>query len=103
MKTARQLALLTPLVAALSFVPAAAQLATQADAAVQRAAAAQRQPLLDTLKEFVSIETGSRDIEGLTRASELLATSTPQGHLLLTVASASQSGVALDSSGCSHA
>jgi glutamate carboxypeptidase len=74
MKIARQLALLTPLVAALSFVPAAAQLATQADADVQRAATAQRQPLLDTLKEFVSIETGSRDIEGLTLASSLLAT-----------------------------
>jgi glutamate carboxypeptidase len=44
------------------------------DAAVQRAAAAQKQPLLDTLKEFVHIETGSRDIEGLTQASELLAT-----------------------------
>ncbi len=74
MNIARQLALVTMLASALSFVPAAAQLATQADAAVQRAAAAQRQPLLDTLKEFVSIETGSRDIEGLTQASELLAT-----------------------------
>lgn len=73
MKIARQLALVTTLAAALSFVPAAAQLPTQADADVQRAAAAQRQPLLDTLKEFVSIETGSRDIEGLTQASELLA------------------------------
>jgi glutamate carboxypeptidase len=38
-----------------------------------RAAAAQKQPLLDTLKEFVSIETGSRDLEGIQRASELLA------------------------------
>jgi glutamate carboxypeptidase len=43
------------------------------DAAVQRAAATQKQPLLDTLKELVSIETGSRDLEGLTRASELVA------------------------------
>jgi glutamate carboxypeptidase len=43
------------------------------DAAVQRAAAAQKQPLLDTLKELVSIETGSRDFEGLTRATELVA------------------------------
>lgn len=43
------------------------------DAAVQRAAAAQKQPLLDTLKELVSIETGSRDLEGLTRATELVA------------------------------
>ena len=44
------------------------------DPAVQRAAAAQKQPLLDSLKEFVSIETGSRDLEGITRATELLAT-----------------------------
>ncbi len=73
MNIARQLARVTMLASALSFVPASAQLATQADAAIQRAATAQRQPLLDTLKEFVSIETGSRDIEGLTQASELLA------------------------------
>ena len=50
--------------------PAYAQMA---DAAVQRAAASERQPLLDTLKELVSIESGSRDIDGLTQASELLA------------------------------
>ncbi|MBA3774544.1 MAG: M20/M25/M40 family metallo-hydrolase [Ramlibacter sp.] len=50
--------------------PAAAQ---SPDAAVQRAAAAQKQPLLDTLKEFVSIETGSRDLEGIARATELLS------------------------------
>ena len=62
------------MMAFLAAAPAAAQLAAQPDAAVQRAAAAQKQPLLDTLKEFVSIETGSRDIEGLTQASELLAT-----------------------------
>ena len=42
------------------------------DANVQRAAAAQKQPLLDTLKELVSIETGSRDLEGLTKATELI-------------------------------
>ncbi len=53
---------------------AAAQLAAPPDAAVQRAAAAQKQPLLDTLKELVGIETGSRDIEGLTRATELIGT-----------------------------
>lgn len=43
------------------------------DAQVQRAAAAQKQPLLDSLKEFVSIETGSRDLEGINQATELLA------------------------------
>ena len=40
---------------------------------VQSAAAAQRQPLLDSLREFVNIETGSRDHEGITQATELLA------------------------------
>src|SRR5687768_13756828 len=55
----------------LFIAPAGAQ---TADAAVQRAAAAQKQPLLDTLKEFVSIETGSRDLEGIGRATDLLAT-----------------------------
>src|SRR6267378_5720462 len=33
----------------------------------------ERQPLLDTLKELVSIETGSRDLEGLDRAAKLIA------------------------------
>ena len=57
--------------AALVCTQAGAQLAG-ADAAVQRAAAAQKQRLLDTLKELVHIETGSRDLEGLTRATELI-------------------------------
>ena len=56
--------------AALAGAPALAQNAVPA---VQAAAAAQKQPLLDTLKELVSIETGSKDIEGLTRATELVA------------------------------
>ncbi len=47
--------------------------AQQGDPAVLKAAAAQKQPLLDTLKEFVSIETGSRDMEGIAQATELLA------------------------------
>src|SRR5437762_11348186 len=33
----------------------------------------ERQPLLDTLRELVSIETGSRDLEGLDRAAKLIA------------------------------
>ncbi len=33
----------------------------------------ERQPLLDTLKELVSIETGSRDLEGLDRGAKLIA------------------------------
>lgn len=66
----RRAALVIALSSCLAILPAHAQ---SADPAVQRAAAAQRQPLLDTLKEFVSIETGSRDLEGLGRAAELLA------------------------------
>jgi len=33
----------------------------------------ERQPFLDTLKELVSIETGSRDLEGLEKAAYLIA------------------------------
>jgi glutamate carboxypeptidase len=33
----------------------------------------EKQPLLDTLNELVSIETGSRDLEGLERAASLIA------------------------------
>ncbi len=43
------------------------------DAVVASAAAAQKAPLLDSLKEFVGIETGSRDLEGIGRAADLLA------------------------------
>jgi glutamate carboxypeptidase len=60
--------------AALLTTTAHAQLASTPDAAVKSAAAAQRQPLLDSLREFVNIETGSRDHEGITQATELLAT-----------------------------
>lgn len=47
--------------------------AAQPDVAVQRAAAAQKQPLIESMREFCSIETGSRDLEGIHRATELLA------------------------------
>ena len=60
--------------AALLAVTADAQSVSTPDAAVKSAAAAQRQPLLDSLREFVNIETGSRDHEGITQATELLAT-----------------------------
>ncbi|WP_281068753.1 M20/M25/M40 family metallo-hydrolase [Ramlibacter agri] len=62
--------------AALAAMIACGSAAAQAngpDAAVQQAAAAQKQPLLDTLKDLVGIETGSRDYEGLTRSAELIA------------------------------
>ncbi|TDM09120.1 MAG: glutamate carboxypeptidase [Ideonella sp. MAG2] len=73
MKASTSLTLAALVLATLSIKPAVAQLAAQPDLAVQRAAAAQKQPLLDTLKALVSIETGSRDIEGIDQASELLA------------------------------
>ena len=66
----RRTALAFALSSCLAVLPAFAQ---SPDTAVQRAAAAQRQPLLDTLKEFVSIETGSRDMEGLAQSADLLA------------------------------
>jgi glutamate carboxypeptidase len=40
---------------------------------VRSLAGKEKQPLLDTLKELVSIETGSRDLEGLDRAAGLIA------------------------------
>ncbi|NQW93873.1 MAG: M20/M25/M40 family metallo-hydrolase [Polaromonas sp.] len=58
--------------AALLHGAAYAQLAPSPNAAVQAAAAAQKQPLLESLREFVNIETGSRDHEGITQATELL-------------------------------
>ena len=60
--------------ATLISAPAFSQLARSPDTAVQAAAAAQKQPLLASLKEFVDIETGSRDHEGITQATELLGT-----------------------------
>jgi glutamate carboxypeptidase len=65
-----------PVVAAFAAALLAAGTAASAqspDAAVQRVVAGQKQPLLDTLKELVSIETGSRDAEGLAQAADWLA------------------------------
>lgn len=59
--------------AALMTTTVHAQLVPSPNVAVQSAAAAQKQPLLDSLQEFVNIETGSRDFEGITQATELLA------------------------------
>ena len=59
---------------ALAFaVPAAAQLAASPDNAVLERARAQKQPLLDTLKVLTSIESGSRDLEGLERIAKVIA------------------------------
>lgn len=45
----------------------------QADPAILSAAQAQKQPLLDTLKVLTSIESGSRDLEGLEKIGGVIA------------------------------
>jgi glutamate carboxypeptidase len=65
-----------PLAAALAALMACGPAAAQTDgpdASVLQAAAVQKQPLLDTLKDLVNIETGSRDYEGLVRSADLIA------------------------------
>lgn len=47
--------------------------AQTADPAVLAQARANKAPLLDTLKDLVSIESGSRDLEGLEKLSNLIA------------------------------
>jgi glutamate carboxypeptidase len=46
---------------------------SQVDEAVLAQARANKAPFLDTVKDFVSIETGSRDIEGLDKLANLIA------------------------------
>lgn len=53
-----------------SAVPGAAQPAHEA---VRAAAAREKAPLLDTLRELVSVESGSRDLDGLARLADLIA------------------------------
>jgi len=45
----------------------------QADAPVLQQVRAQKQPLLDTLKELTAIESGSRDLEGLEKIANVIA------------------------------
>ena len=59
------------LVLASAVLPAAPS--GQANAPVLARVAQERAPLIDTLRELVSIESGSRDIEGLNRISEVIA------------------------------
>ena len=47
--------------------------APRMDRAVMAAAEAEREPLLETLRELVSIESGSRDAEGLRRIAGVIA------------------------------
>jgi glutamate carboxypeptidase len=71
-RIASRLAML--LAAALVTGPAArAQAAAPSTPTLHAAAQAQVQPLLDTLEQLVSIESGSRDLEGLARMADLVA------------------------------
>src|SRR3712207_1738481 len=45
----------------------------QAQEPVLAAAKREKAPLLDTLRDLVSIESGSRDLEGLARLADLIA------------------------------
>lgn len=56
---------------ALAFVAAVAQAAPVAD--VHALAQKEQQPLLDTLRDLVHIESGSKDIEGLNQIAERIA------------------------------
>ncbi|MDB5958153.1 M20/M25/M40 family metallo-hydrolase [Ramlibacter sp.] len=54
-------------------IAASGALAQGADARIAQLAARQRQPFLDSLSQFVGIESGSRDYEGLSRLAALIA------------------------------
>lgn len=68
----RLLRRLLGLALALAMVAAAGAMAAP-DARIAELAAGQKQPLLDTLRELVAIESGSRDLEGLDRIAKLIA------------------------------
>ena len=53
--------------------PSAAEASANASSAVYAQAKAQAQPLLNTLKDLVGIESGSRDLEGLRTLASLVA------------------------------
>src|SRR5690349_22149606 len=61
------------LLLALVLAAQAAWTAAQSNDAVRAQARANKEPLLATLKELVSIESGSRDSEGLARLAALVA------------------------------
>lgn len=64
---------LRPIVAALSLALAASAAQAAPMAAVHELAQQEQQPLLDTLRDLVHIESGSKDIEGLNQIAERIA------------------------------
>src|SRR5688500_10729140 len=67
----RRLLALAACTAAAFLLPAAAGAAPVP--AIQDLARQEQQPLLDTLRELISIESGSKDLEGLEKLAALIA------------------------------
>ncbi|MBS0498794.1 MAG: M20/M25/M40 family metallo-hydrolase [Burkholderiaceae bacterium] len=65
---------LRPLIAALLLTLASAPTQAAPVAAVHELAQQEQQPLLDTLRDLVQIESGSKDIDGLNQIAERVAT-----------------------------
>jgi glutamate carboxypeptidase len=63
----------TRLLAILVLVLAPALVGAQVDATLRARVQQEKQPLLDTLRDLVSIESGSSDVEGLARIGALIA------------------------------
>ena len=64
---------LARIVAATALLLGAAHAMAAPEARIAELAASQKQPLLDTLKALVHIESGSRDLEGLDKLANLIA------------------------------
>lgn len=69
---------LRPLIASLSLAFAAAMAHAAPVAEVHALAQKEQQPLLDTLRDLVHIESGSKDIEGLNQIAERIASQLKQ-------------------------
>src|SRR3954463_1793955 len=69
--------LVAPLIASLwlacAAMPAHAELSANVVADIHALAQKEQQPLLDTLRDLVSIESGSKDVEGLNQIAERVA------------------------------
>ncbi|RQO79539.1 M20/M25/M40 family metallo-hydrolase [Acidovorax sp. FJL06] len=70
--------LIRPLIASLSLAFAAALAQAAPVAEVHALAQKEQQPLLDTLRDLVHIESGSKDIEGLNQIAERIASQLKQ-------------------------
>ena len=64
---------LAALAAALILAGMASPVQAAPVAEIEQAATAQRQPMLDTMRDLVNIESGSKDLEGLAKIAALIA------------------------------